>query len=117
MSQLEKKAKKATYKLHQEDILRNTKALYTGTNVILDAFEKRVFIAKGRSYVEAHSESDDTNDEDDFNFETPREAIPDFNIDRLYEERDKDEQPDTTDMPIQKAKNLLHREEINQDKD
>ena len=105
MSQLEKKAKKATYKLHQEDILRNTKALYTGTNVILDA------------YVEAHSESDDTNDEDDFNFETPREAIPDFNIDRLYEERDKDEQPDTTDMPIQKAKNLLHREEINQDKD
>ena len=51
MSQLENKAKKATYKLHEEDILRNIKALYTGTNVILDAFEKRVFIAKGRSYV------------------------------------------------------------------
>ena len=104
MSQLEKKAKKARYKLHQEDILRNAKALYTGTNVILDAFEKRVFIAKGRSYVEARSESDNTNDEDDFSFETPREVIPDFNIDRLYEERYKDEQPDTTDMPDLESK-------------
>ena len=78
--------------------------MYTGTNVILDAFEKRVFIAKGRSYVEARSESGDTNDEDDFNFETPREVIPDFNIDRLYEERDKDEQPDTADMPDLESK-------------
>ena len=46
---------------------------------------------------------------DDSNFETPREVtpwevIPDFNIDRLYEERYKDEQPDTTDMPDLKSK-------------
>ena len=30
---------------------------------------------------------------------TPRSVISDFNIDRQYEDRDKDEQPDTTDMP------------------
>ena len=69
-------------------------------NIILGAFEKRVFVAKGRPDIEAHNESSNTDDEDDFNFKTqreltPRSVIPDFSIDRLYDE----EQPDATDMP------------------
>ena len=68
-----------------------------------------MYIPKGHPFVEACSESDKTDDMDDSNFETPREVtprevIPDFNIDRLYEERYKDEQPDTTDMPDLKSK-------------
>ena len=35
-----KKAVKATYKQHKGDVLKNAKALYTGMNIILDAFEK-----------------------------------------------------------------------------
>ena len=68
-----------------------------------------MYIPKGHPFVEACSESDKTDDMDDSNFETPREVtpreiIPDFNIDRLYEERYKDEQPDTTDMPDLESK-------------
>ena len=68
-----------------------------------------MYIPKGHPFVEVCSESDKTDDMDDSNFETPREVtprevIPDFNIDRLYEERYKDEQPDTTDMPDLKSK-------------
>ena len=65
-------------------------------NTILDAFEKRVFIPKSSPFAEARSESDNTDDEDGSNFETPKEVtprrlIPDFNIDRLCEKRDEDE--------------------------
>ena len=68
-----------------------------------------MYIPKGHPFVEVCSESDKTDDMDDSNFETPREVtpreiIPDFNIDRLYEERYKDEQPDTTDMPDLESK-------------
>ena len=68
-----------------------------------------MYIPKGHPFVEACSESDKTDDMDDSNFQTPREVtprevIPDFNIDRLYEERYKDEQPDTTDMPDLESK-------------
>ena len=53
--------------------------------------------------VEARSKSSDTNDKDGSKFETPREVtlrsvISDFNVDRLYKDRDKDEQPDTIDL-------------------
>ena len=68
-----------------------------------------MYIPKGHPFVEVCSESDKTDDMDDSNFETPREVtprevIPDFNIDRLYEESYKDEQPDTTDMPDLESK-------------
>ena len=43
-------------------------------NIILDAFEKRVFVAKGRPDNEAHNESSDTDDEDDSNFKTQSNA-------------------------------------------
>ena len=68
-----------------------------------------MYIPKGHPFVEVCSESDKTDDMDDSNFETPREVtprevIPDFNIDRLYEERYKDVQPETTDMPDLESK-------------
>ena len=42
-------------------------------NVIVDAFEKRVFMTPYRPDVEARSKSIDTDDEYCSNFETPRE--------------------------------------------
>ena len=58
-------------------------------NFIVDAFNKRVFIAKYRPDIEARSESSDTDDKDGSKFETPREVTPksvisDFNNGRLY---------------------------------
>ena len=72
-------------------------------NIIVDAFEKRVFMTPDSPDVEARSKSSDTNDKDGSKFETPREVtlrsvISDFNVDRLYKDRDKDEQPDTIDL-------------------
>ena len=72
-------------------------------NVIVDAFGKRVFMTPYRPDVEARSKLIDTDAEYCSNFETPREKTPrsviyDFNIERQYEDRHKDEQPDTTDM-------------------
>ena len=99
-----KKARKPSYKKHKDDVLKNTKSLYNGINIILDAFEKQVFMAIHHPDIETHSKSSKTDDEDVSNFEAPREVTPrsvttDFNLDRLYEDRDEDEQPDTTDMP------------------
>ena len=73
-------------------------------DTIVDAFEKQVFMIPYRPDVQARSKSVNTDDEDGSNFKTPREVTPrsvifDFSIDRLHEDRDKDEQPDTTDMP------------------
>ena len=72
-------------------------------NIIVDAFEKRVFMTPDSPDVEARSKSSDTNDKDGSKFETPREVtlrsvISDFNVDRLCKDRDKDEQPDTIDL-------------------
>ena len=83
--------------------MKNARALYNGMNIIVDAFEKRVFMTPDSPDVEARSKSSDTNDKDGSKFETPREVtlrsvISDFNVDRLYKDRDKDEQPDTIDL-------------------
>ena len=99
-----KKARNPSYTKHKDDVLKNTKSLYNGINMILDAFEKQVFMAIHHPDIETHNKSSKTDDEDVSNFETPREVtsrsvITDFNLDRLYEDRDEDEQPDTTDMP------------------
>ena len=83
--------------------MKNARALYNGMNIIVDAFEKRVFMTPDSPDVEARSKSSDTNDKDGSKFETPREVtlrsvISDFNVDRLCKDRDKDEQPDTIDL-------------------
>ena len=83
--------------------MKNARALYNGMNIIVDAFEKRVFMTPDSPDVETRSKSSDTNDKDGSKFETPREVtlrsvISDFNVDRLYKDRDKDEQPDTIDL-------------------
>ena len=38
-----KKAKKQPYKINKKEILDNSEALYDGLEIIIDAFERRVF--------------------------------------------------------------------------
>ena len=38
-----KKANKQSYKTNKKDVLENAKALYSGLNIIVDAFERDVF--------------------------------------------------------------------------
>ena len=38
-----KKAKKSSYKINKKDVLENAEALYSGLNIIVDAFERLVF--------------------------------------------------------------------------
>ena len=83
--------------------MKNAKVLYNGMNIAVDAFEKQVCMTPYRPDVETRSESSDTDNEDGSKLETPREVTPksvisDFNNDRLFEDGDKDEQPDTIDM-------------------
>ena len=78
-----KKAKKLTHK-NLKDLFKNAKVLYNGMNVIMDAFQKRVFVTPQRPDVEVSSESS-TDDEDGSIFAslrevTPRSVISDFNI-------------------------------------
>ena len=72
-------------------------------NIAADAFEKQVCMTAYRPDVETRSESSDTDNEDGSKLDTPGEVTPkivisDFNNDRLFEDGDKDEQPDTIDM-------------------
>lgn len=69
-----KKAKKLTYK-NLKDVFKNAKVLYNAINVIMDAFQKRVFVTPQRPDVEVSSESS-TNDEDGSIFASPREVTP-----------------------------------------
>ena len=78
-----KKAKKLTHK-NLKDLFKNAKVLYNGMDVIMDAFQKRVFVTPQRPDVEVSSESS-TDDEDGSIFAslrevTPRSVISDFNI-------------------------------------
>ena len=78
-----KKAKKLTHK-NLKDLFKNAKVLYNGMNVIMDAFQKRVFVTPQRPDVEVSSESS-TDDEDGSIFAslrevTPRSVISDFHI-------------------------------------
>ena len=78
-----KKAEKLTHN-NLKDLFKNAKILYNRMNVIMDAFQKRVFVTPQRPDVEVSSESS-TDDEDGSIFASPREVTPrsvisDFNI-------------------------------------
>ena len=78
-----KKAEKLTHN-NLKDLFKNAKILYNRMNVIMDAFQKRVFVTPQRPDVEVSSESS-TDDEDGSIFAslrevTPRSVISDFNI-------------------------------------
>ena len=97
---IKKKTRKLAYKKkNKEDAMKDTKALHNGLSIIMKAFEKRVFTHPYCPDNVPYYELNDT-DEDDSCFSAPREvtprnAIPTFDINALFE----DEQPDTTDMP------------------
>ena len=97
---IKKKTRKLAYKKkNKEDAMKDTKALHNGLSIIMKAFEKRVFTHLYCPDNVPYYELSDTH-EDDSCFYTPREvtprnAIPTFDINALFE----DEQPDTTDMP------------------
>ena len=101
-SLIKKKTRKLAYKKknnNKEDAMKDTKALHNGLSIIMKAFEKRVFTHLYCPDNVPYYELSDTHEDDSCFYAprevTPRNAIPTFDINALFE----DEQPDTTDMP------------------
>ena len=61
-----RKQKKEPYKKNKEDVLKNPNALYNGLNIIVDAFEKRIFEYEGRPKIDVAYDLD-TYDSDSYN--------------------------------------------------
>ena len=100
-----KKAKKSTYKKNKEDVFKSARALYDRMNIIVDAFKRLVFESKHFPDISVDYESD-IDDKDDFDFQIPREVtprnlIPDFGIDTLF--NNKYEQLDMPDLECEES--------------
>ena len=52
-----KKAKKQPYKINKKEVLDNSEALYDGLEIIIDAFERRVFEYEGRPVIDLDYDS------------------------------------------------------------
>ena len=52
-----KKAKKHPYKINKKEVLDNSEALYDGLEIIIDAFERRVFEYEGRPVIDLDYDS------------------------------------------------------------
>ena len=53
-----RKQKKSSYKINKKDVLENAEALYSGLNVIVDAFERLVFKYGGLPEIDVDYDSD-----------------------------------------------------------
>ena len=66
IGQKKRKQKKKVLQKNTEDVLKNDNALHNGLNIIVDAFEKRIFEYEGRSKIDVDYDLD-TCDSDTYN--------------------------------------------------
>ena len=63
-NRLKKRKQKKSCTKKKEEVLKNAKALYKGLEIIVNAFEKRIFEYGGRPEIDVDYESDSDSDTD-----------------------------------------------------
>ena len=51
-----RKAKRQSYKTNKKDVLENAKAFFNGLNIIIEAFENRIFQSKYRPEIDVDND-------------------------------------------------------------